>query len=233
MGPDVMAHLGQVAEAEQMLLTITTHTHNPHGMRGADGIGEEIARHGRATHVYVPTGGGGLLVATARGLRTGRHDAAVVVAQPAGCAPIARAVAGEIPEPRIDEWATKISGLQLPVPPDGELAREAVRASGGWGCPVPDDDAWAAQDLLARTEGVFVEPASAVALAAVRQDAEAGRLGRHDEPCVLLTGHGLKDLARFAAPEHRPTPTTSHEIPGRVRAWLGRQGTELGGTTTR
>lgn len=222
LGPVVMARLGEVAEAEDLLLTITAHAHNPQGMRGADGIGEEIADHGRASHVYVPTGGGGLLVATARGLRTGGHHAAVIAAQPHGCAPIARAVAGEIAEPRIDEWSTQISGLQLAVPPDGALAVDAVTSSGGWGVPVRDEDAWTAQDLLARTEGIFVEPASALALAAVRQDAEAGRLGGQDEPCVVLTGHGLKDLERFTAPNRRPTPSTFEEIPGRVRAWMAR-----------
>jgi threonine synthase len=221
MGPDVMAALGEIAEAEGLLLTITAHAHNPEGMRGADGIGEEIAAHGGATHVYVPTGGGGLLVATARGLRTGGHGAAVVAAQPAGCAPIARALAGELPAPRIGEWATRISGLQLPVPPDGAAAVAAVEASAGWGTPVPDDAAWAAQDLLARTEGVLVEPASALALAAVQRDVVAGRLGPGDEPCVVLTGHGLKDLGRFTGPERRPTPTTLEEIPDRVRQWLG------------
>ena len=224
MGPDVMARLGEIAEAENLLLTITAHAHNPEGMRGADGIGEEIAAHGRATHVYVPTGGGGLLVATARGLRAGGSDAAVVVAQPAGCAPIARAVDGEIPEPRIDDWSTRISGLQLPVPPDGTLAVSAVTSSGGWGAPVADEDAWAAQDLLATAEGIFVEPASALALAAVARDAATGRLGRDDEPCVVLSGHGLKDLARFATPAQRPVPATIDDVPGRVREWLAGTG---------
>ncbi|MCR6030727.1 pyridoxal-phosphate dependent enzyme [Nocardioides sp. zg-579] len=222
LGPDVMARLGEIAEDHGLLLTITAHAHNPEGMRGADGIGEEIAAHGHATHVYVPTGGGGLLVATERGLRAGGSDAAVVVAQPAGCAPIARAVSGELSRPRIDTWETRISGLQLPVPPDGDLALDAVRRSGGWGAPVADEDAWAAQSLLAQTEGIFVEPASALALAAVRQDVEAGRLGPDDQPCVVLTGHGLKDLGRFVAPEHRPAPTTLDEIPQRVQSWLGR-----------
>lgn len=220
MGPDVMSRLGEIAATEGLLLTITAHAYNPEGMRGADAIGEEIAEHGRATHVYVPTGGGGLLVATSRGLKESGHDAAVVAAQPAGCAPIARAVNGEIAEPRIENWATRISGLQLPVPPDGYMALDAITSSGGWGAPVEDHDAWAAQDLLARAEGVFVEPASALALAAVRKDAEEGRLGADDEPCVVLTGHGLKDLGRFTGADRRPTPTALEQIPGRVRVWL-------------
>lgn len=221
MGLPVMESLREIAEDEDMLLAITTHEHNPEGMRGADGVGEEIAEHGRATHVYVPTGGGGLLVATARGLRNARHPAAVIVAQPSGCAPIARAVASEIAEPRIEEWSTSISGLMLPAPPDGELALDAVATSGGWGTPVEDEDSWAAQDLLARTEGVFVEPASALALAAVQQDVEAGHLGRDDEPCVVLTGHGLKDLGRFTSPDRRPTPTVPENISAHVRKWIG------------
>ncbi|MEE6287872.1 pyridoxal-phosphate dependent enzyme [Georgenia sp. MJ173] len=229
MGPDVMARLGAIAAAERLILTITAHRYNPVGMRGADGIGAEIAAHGRATHVYVPTGGGGLLVATARGLRNSGSAVPVVVAQPAGCAPIACAVAGQIPQPRIDTWVTAISGLQLPLPPDGDLAVRAVTDSGGWGCAVPDDDAWRAQDELARAEGIFVEPASAVALAAVRADATAGRLGAADEPCVVLTGHGLKDLGRFTGTARRPVPTTIDQLPGRVSGWLA--GTARAATT--
>ncbi len=220
LGPDVMALLAEIARDERLMLTITAHAFNPEGMRGADAIGTEIAAHGRATHVYVPTGGGGLLVATARGLRDAGSTAAVVAAQPAGCAPISLALSGRIDSPALTEWATKISGLQLPVPPDGAEAVAAVERSGGWGATVADEDAWAAQDLLAREEGVFVEPASAVALAAVRADADAGRLGRDDEPCVVLTGSGLKDLGRFAAPDRRPVPTTPDEVARRVSDWL-------------
>jgi threonine synthase len=95
---------------------------------------------------------------------------------------------------------TDVSGLQLPEPPDGERAADAVRASGGWGTAVTDDKTWEVQDLLAMQEGIFVEPASAVALASVAADVESGRLGRDDAPCVVLTGSGLKDLRRFTAP---------------------------------
>ena len=201
MGPAVMAELGRIAEDENLQLTITTHVHNPVGMRGARAIGVEIAAQaGDVTQVYVPAGGGGLLVATAGGLAGAGCRAAVVVCQPAGCAPIARYVSGELATPEVTECVTDISGLQLPVPPDGPAAADAVRASGGWGAAIPDEEAWGAQDALAAEEGVFVEPASAVALAAIAADAASGRLGAGDRPCVVLSGSGLKDLRRFSGP---------------------------------
>ena len=80
-----------------------------------------------------------------------------------------------------------------------ELAVDAVIASGGWGSAVTDEEAWAAQDLLATAAGIFVEPAAAVAVAAIISDARSGRLVAGDRPVAVLTGTGLKDLRRFAA----------------------------------
>lgn len=221
MGPAVMAELGRIAQAEKLQLTITTHAHNPEGMRGADGIGSEIAaQRGDVSQVYVPAGGGGLLVATARGLAASRSDAAVVVCQPAGCSPIVRYVAGELERPVVAECSTDVSGLQLPEPPDGMAAADAVRASGGWGAPVEDERAWWAQDLLASDEGVFVEPASALTLAAVADDVRTGRLGPRDRPCLVLSGHGLKDLRRFSRPLPATDIVTVEDIPRLVRTHL-------------
>jgi threonine synthase len=67
---------------------------------------------------------------------------------------------------------------------------------------------------------VFVEPASAVALAAVRADAEAGRIGADDYPCVVLTGHGLKDLGRFQGPVAEPDIVQVGDLAGRVSGWF-------------
>ncbi len=234
MGPAVMAELSRIADDQNLLLTITAHAYNPEGMRGADAIGTEIvADQPRTTHVYLPTGGGGLLVATARGLAAAGSAAVVVCAQPTGCAPIVRCLDRELVEPAISQWSTRISGLQLPAPPDGAAAVAAVRDSDGWGVAVLDGNAWAAQDLLAREEGIFVEPASALALAAVLADAEAGRIGLADHPCVVLTGHGLKDLARFGGPLPDDDVVRGDELAGRVEQWFGRMaGSDNGGLGT-
>jgi threonine synthase len=64
---------------------------------------------------------------------------------------------------------------------------------------VSDEDAWSMQDFLATKEGVFVEPASALAVAALANDVRSGRLPASARPIVILTGSGLKDLRRFSS----------------------------------
>lgn len=218
--PTTMEELAALAEHESLFLTITAHTLNPEGMRGADAIGREIGATAVVTHVYVPTGGGGLLTSTGRGLSETSSNARLVAAQPSGCAPIANFLNGEITQPAQSHWHTSISGLQLPEPPDGNLAATEVRARDGWGVGVPDQLAWDIQSELAELEGIFVEPASALALAAIALDARSGRLGAHDAPCVVLTGHGLKDLSRFTTKQFRPVPTDPSDVPNRTRSWL-------------
>lgn len=194
--------LQQVAEAAQdrnLFLGITAHAFNPDGMRGIDTLAYELAEQAPdATHVYVPVGGGGLLTAIARGLRRRAMPARVIACQPVGCAPVVRFLNGEITAPEITRCGSDISALQIPRPPDGLLAAEAVAASDGWGTAVDDDGILAAQRLLVRTEGVFVEPAAAAGIAALLADVERNRVRWRDHVVLVLTGAGWKDLARFA-----------------------------------
>jgi threonine synthase len=95
-----------------------------------------------------------------------------------------------------------VSGLQVPLLLDATGATAAVRESGGHAVEVSDDDIAAAQRLLARRDGLLVEPAGATALAGLLADARAGRVGPQDRAVVLLTGAGHKDvtaLDRLAA----------------------------------
>lgn len=191
-------------------MSVTAYQYNAEGMTGAELIGSELRAQGSFTHVYVPTGGGGLLVAVARGL----HDESqtspkIVCAQPTGCGPIARHLRNELNTPAIPTCDSMISGLLLPDPPDGNLATEEVRRTKGWGCLVDDEEAYAMQDLLAQIEGIFVEPASALALAAMIQDFRQGLISESDNPLVILTGSGLKDLRRFGKSESVSTHVAS------------------------
>jgi len=76
----------------------------------------------------------------------------------------------------------------------------ALRASGGEAVAVPDDaEILATQALAGRTEGLYLEAASAVALAAVRRLAEGGRIRADETVVVIGTSTGLKDVGATAA----------------------------------
>lgn len=157
-------------------------------------------------------------IATSSG-NAGMSFAAYGACQPTGCAPIARYLSGELAEIAVDTCETGISALQLPDPPDGRLAVDAVIASSGWGSAVGDAEILSAQRLLASTEGIFVEPAAAAALASLIADVKRGGVGPSDHPVLLLTGAGWKDLSRFAGDADR-LPTVELAGAGdRIDAW--------------
>lgn len=197
-----MEAIKDLAHDFNLKMSVTAYQYNAEGMTGAELIGNELRIQGSFTHVYVPTGGGGLLVAVARGLQEkSQISPKIICAQPTGCGPISRHLRNELDTPTISTCDSMISGLLLPNPPDGRLATEEVRRTKGWGCLVDDEVAYAMQDLLARIEGIFVEPASALALAAMIQDFRLGLISESDNPLVILTGSGLKDLRRFEQPD--------------------------------
>lgn len=190
-----MVGLCQLASEWNLKLAITAYSFNPEGMTGAEGIGKEIAAAGSFGHVYVPSGGGGLLTAVSNGFDKSEDKPRIICAQPNGCAPISRFIEGVICDPEIGMCESSISGLQLISPPDGVLAANAVRRSGGWGSTSLDEETWQAQEDLAKIEGIFVEPASALALACLRNDLISGRLASDSRAVVILTATGLKDLS--------------------------------------
>ena len=106
--------------------------------------------------------------------------------QAAGAAPIVRGKIVENPE-------TVATAIRIGNPASWELAVNAQRESGGWFAECTDEEILHVQKLLARTEGIFCEPASAIALAGVLKDLEQGRIGEGSTIVCTLTGHGLKD----------------------------------------
>lgn len=209
------------AVRHNLFLGITANAWNPDGMRGIDTIGYELSEQlPDATHVYVPAGGGGLLASLARGLNHRGVPVKLIACQPSGCAPIVRFLDGELSDPSIDKCESGISALQLPHPPDGKLAADAVRRSHGWGSAVSDDEILAAQRLLAEAEGVFVEPAAAVPLAALLRDRDRGATTTDGNVVLVLSGAGWKDLARFAQDAAHLPVVNGAAIVEEVDAWV-------------
>jgi threonine synthase len=70
----------------------------------------------------------------------------------------------------------------------------ALRESGGAGVRITDEGVFEAQRALAREEGLFAEPSSAAALAAVMQLADRRALDPEAVVVVVITSGGLKDF---------------------------------------
>jgi threonine synthase len=106
--------------------------------------------------------------------------------QASGAAPIVRGRPVENPE-------TVATAIRIGNPVSWEQAVAASRESGGWFAEHGDEEILRAQKLLAEAEGLFCEPASAIAVAGVLKDLAAGRIREGSTIVCTLTGHGLKD----------------------------------------
>ncbi len=84
-----------------------------------------------------------------------------------------------------------------------------ARETGGTAVGATDDEIMAAQLLLARTEGLWAEAASALTLAAVAKLATSGAIRRDAVVVALMTSSGLKDpdvTLRYVPPIPRIEP---------------------------
>jgi len=140
--------------------------------------------------VIVPVGQGTHLLALYRGFRD-LLEAKVIKniprlygVQAIGCAPLYEAFQGHAP---ISPRPTVAEGISIREPIRRREVLEAVRATEGEMLAVTDEETLQARDIIAR-RGLYVEPTSAVAVAALKQ------LSPHLEGVnvISLTGSGLK-----------------------------------------
>ena len=108
--------------------------------------------------------------------------------QAEGAAPL---VTGEpFPNPE-----TKATAIRIGNPASWELAVNAASESGGNFTALSDEEILAAQQALASSDGVFVEPASAAGVAGLLKAVAAGEDFTGRSIVITVTGHGLKDTA--------------------------------------
>ena len=88
---------------------------------------------------------------------------------------------------------TVATAIRIGNPASWKGATDALKESNGFIDKVTDDEILAAYKLLARTEGVFVEPASAACLAGLIHCVKAKRIPAGSVIAATMTGHGLKD----------------------------------------
>lgn len=100
---------------------------------------------------------------------------------------------------------TRADSISVSCPSNAHWARRAVLETNGCSILVSDGEILEAQAQMARTTGIFGEPAAATAAAGlVKLQQSPARLSATDCIVILATGHGLKDveapLARISIP---------------------------------
>ncbi len=152
-------------------------------------------------HVVSPVAGGTLLPRIGRafyelrevGLAEGNLPK-IHAAQASGSAPVIRALHDGLDYPKPEKPHTIAKSIAIGNPADGFQVLQMVRSTGGSGAMVSDEKILDSIELLARTEGIFTEPAGGTTLAATRQLIEEGVISRDESIVVCITGNGYKTM---------------------------------------
>ncbi|MDO9528708.1 MAG: threonine synthase [Syntrophales bacterium] len=153
--------------------------------------------------VVVPTSSGGNMRGIIKGFEefqlcglTGKVPR-IICAQASGCSPIYKAYAENRETiSRFQSPDTIAHAIENPFPPSGNEALRKIKENGGFSVVVTDDEILQAQKRLAK-EGVFVQPAAAVPLAAVKKLRNKNILDENCSIVCIITGGGLKYTAIF------------------------------------
>ena len=163
-------------------------------------------------HLVCPVAGGTLLPRIGRGfgdlLDVGLVDGEpprIHAAQAAGCAPVIHALDEGLDYPEPVRPDTIAKSIAIGNPADGFHVVRTVRESGGSGAAATDTEIVEAIGLLARTEGIFTEPAGGTTLAVTRKLIDQGVIPRDESTVVCITGNGYKTADVMAPSLVAPT----------------------------
>ncbi|HXZ88833.1 MAG TPA: threonine synthase [Candidatus Binataceae bacterium] len=186
----------------------------PYYTEGAKTFGFEVAEQlgwRLPDHIVVPTAGGTILPKVAKSFKELREvgllrdgECKVHCAQAAGSAPVIQALhkGTDLITPVKPDTIAK--SIAIGNPADGFYVLRAVRESGGWGEAASDPEIIDAIKLLARTEGIFAEPAGGTTLAVTLKLIAQKRIQPDESVVVSITGNGYKTIEAVASAIARP-----------------------------
>src|SRR6266849_5201552 len=181
--------------------------YNPYLVEGKKTAGLEIAEQldwQVPDSVLVPTGDGCIISGIYRGFedlhRLGMIERMprMIAVQAEGSPAIVRALEGDgIVRPYPAQ--TVADGISVGLPRNGAMAVKHIRASGGFGVTVSDEQILAAEKELARQTGVFAEPSGAASYAGLLRLRDEGKITQDERVVLLVTGSGLKSIDAVVA----------------------------------
>ena len=220
-----------VAEAcpqKSWYLLSTAGLYNPYHVEGAKTIAYELFEQclSMPDWVIAPVGGGGLIGALWRGfnelvsLGELERPPAIVGVQSSLCTPLIDAIErdlspAEVVANPVDVGDTIAGAIADDILFDAYTALPAIRESGGRAVSISDEEMLEGEALLARTAGVFAEPASASTIAAIEKLRDSNAIGSGDSVCCIITGSGFKDMASAKNLVGAPT-----QIEANIQAFL-------------
>jgi threonine synthase len=151
--------------------------------------------------LIVPVGSGAMLNAICKGfeeleglsLVNKVSNMRMIAAQPHGCAPVVDAFKKNKTEVTPVETPDTIAkSLAIGDPGDGQYVLKRLKQYNGYAEESSNREILDAILLLARTEGIFTEPAGGVSVAVLKKMIEAGKIDKNDSVICYVTGNGLK-----------------------------------------
>ncbi|MEK0360707.1 MAG: threonine synthase [Nitrosopumilus sp.] len=151
--------------------------------------------------LIVPVGSGAMLNAICKGfeelqqvsLLNDIDNMHMIAAQPHGCAPIVDAFKKNSTDVIPVEYPDTVAkSLAIGDPGDGRYVLKRLKQYNGFAEECNNQEILDAILLLARTEGIFTEPAGGVSLAVLQKMIEQGKIDKNDKVVCYITGNGLK-----------------------------------------
>ena len=179
-------------------------------------------------NLIIPVGSGAMLNAICKGfeellmlgLVDHKTDFKITAAQPHGCAPIVDAFKKKtdqvIPVERPDTIA---KSLAIGDPGDGLYVLKRLNQYNGMAEEVTDEEIIDGILLLAKTEGIFTEPAGGVAVAVLKKLVEEGKIDKDERIVCYITGNGLKATEAITSvlPKLRSVKPDAQEVLAMIR----------------
>ena len=179
-------------------------------------------------NLIIPVGSGAMLNAICKGfeellmlgLVDHKTDFKITAAQPHGCAPIVDAFKKKTDQViPVEKPDTIAKSLAIGDPGDGLYVLKRLNQYNGMAEEVTDEEIIDGILLLAKTEGIFTEPAGGVAVAVLKKLVEEGKIDKDERIVCYITGNGLKATEAITSvlPKLRSVKPDAQEVLAMIR----------------
>lgn len=179
-------------------------------------------------NLIIPVGSGAMLNAICKGfeellmlgLVDHKTDFKITAAQPHGCAPIVDAFKKKTDQViPVEKPDTIAKSLAIGDPGDGLYVLKRLNQYNGMAEEVTDEEIIDGILLLAKTEGIFTEPAGGVAVAVLKKLVDEGKIDKDERIVCYITGNGLKATEAITSvlPKLRSVKPDAQEVLAMIR----------------